>query len=141
MVSTLHYDLKLSTCSGHLIPGSFTDLPPPHPERLLEFLTPSGCLPGFLKNPNRSSNTRSPVHTELVQQAFLCWERIHSRAGEELSDVSLTESSESRSERKFSIRFIVQVWFFCVIVAVVISPVTHVLIRVRNHGNTEELFC
>lgn len=97
---------------------------------MLEFLTPSGCLPGFLENPNRSSNTRSPVHTERVQ-AFLCWERIHSRAGEELRDVSLTEASESRNERKFSSRFIMQVWlffFFYVIVAVVISPVTHVLI-------------
>lgn len=94
---------------------------------MLELLTPSGCLPGFLENPNRSSNVRSPVHTERVQ-AFLCWERTHSRAGEELSDVSLTEASESRNERKFSSRFIKQVWFFYVIVAVVISPVTHVLI-------------
>lgn len=42
--------------------------------------------------------------------------------------MSLTEASESRNERKFSSRFIKQVWFFYVIVAVVISPVTHVLI-------------
>lgn len=125
-MSTLPYDLKLShlfwTPHSWILYRSFSPS-----VRLLELLTPSGCLPGFLENPNRSSNVRSPVHTERVQ-AFLCWERTHSRAGEELSDVSLTEASESRNERKFSSRFIMQVWFFYVIVAVLISPVTHVLI-------------